>query len=165
MIEAGLRCQIRGCINGELPWPLFVHGPAGTGKTCAGLCVMDFGGGSYHTASSLCLLLIRSQQGRLDWSYEGRGGPIPPEELWVRMGHEPFVILDDLASKDRVTDHHYEVVKTLLDVRQSKPLMVTSNLALPEIEKVYDDRIASRLAAGTVVRLEGNDRRLHKQGD
>ena len=77
----------------------------------------------------------------------------------------PFVILDEIGGRDRVSDHHYEAVKTLLDVRQGKPLMVLSNLGLSEIEKVYDDRIASRLATGTIVRVDAKDRRLHKQGD
>lgn len=164
MIADSLRATIRGCINGEQAWPLLIFGPAGAGKTSAALCVLDFATGSYHTASGLCSMLIQSQQGRLEWVYEGRGGTIWPEKMWSRIASMPFVALDEIGGRDRVTDHHYEAVKTMLDVRQGKPLMVLSNLGLPELEKIYDDRIASRLASGTVVRLEGKDRRLHTQG-
>lgn len=164
-IDEALRAKIRGAINGELPWPLFVHGPAGTGKTCAALCVLDFAGGSYFTTAGLCSIVVQAQQGRLEWTHEGRGGTIWPEKLLARISGLPFVILDEIGGRDRVSDHHYEAVKTLLDVRQGKPLMVLSNLGLSEIEKVYDDRIASRLATGTIVRVDAKDRRLHKQGD
>jgi hypothetical protein len=38
--------------------------------------------------------------------------------------------------------------------------VVLSNLELDTLAKVYDDRIASRLGAGTVAYLGGEDRRL-----
>lgn len=165
LIPEVLRREIRGCVNGDAPWPLVAVGSAGTGKTCAGLCLVDFAGGEYHTANGLCALLIQSQQGRLDYVFEGRGGTLWPEKLWQRIAGAALVVLDELGGRDRVSDHHYETVKTLVDIRHGKPLMVSSNLGLAEIEALYDDRIASRLSAGTVVRLDGKDRRLtnHKR--
>ncbi len=162
MIHADLRRQIRLAVTGEAPWPLFVHGPAGTGKSCAALCLLDYAafGGEYFSTPGLCETVTRSQQGRLEWSHEGRGGTLWPEQFWKRMASAALVVMDELGCREKVTDHHYECVKRLIDDRHGKPLVVLSNLDLETLTVLYDDRVASRLAAGTVVMLEGDDRRL-----
>lgn len=146
-------------MTGKLPWPLFLHGPAGTGKTCTGLCLLDFAGGEFYTVAGLCSTLIQAQQGRLEWSHEGRGGNLWPEQVWDRIAKAPLLVLDDLGGRDKVTDAHYETVKTAIDERHGKPFVVTSNLSLKKISALYDERIFSRLSAGTVLHLEGQDRR------
>lgn len=142
------------------PWPLFIWGPAGTGKTCAALCVLDYCGGVYYTATRLCSAVIESQNGRLVWYHEGRSGVIYPESFWKRIETGWLTVLDEIGCRDRVTDHQYECVKRFIDSRQGRPAIYLSNLSLEQIEKVYDDRIASRLASGTVFNLSGKDQRL-----
>jgi DNA replication protein DnaC len=159
-IDPNLRQAIRQLVAGELAWPLFLCGPCGVGKTCAALCLLDHAGGEYHTVRGLCDLLIQAQQGRLEWSREGRGGILWPEKLWARLAGAPLVVLDELGGRERVSDHHYEAVKTLVDERHGKPFVVLSNLPLSAIAGLYDDRLFSRLGAGTVVALEGEDRRI-----
>lgn len=159
-IIPALRMTIRSLVSGESPWPLVLHGPAGTGKTCAMLCLLDYSGGEYHTVSGLCQLMNRAMQGRVEWSNEGRGGTLWPEMIWARIGKSPLIVLDELGCRNNVSDAHYEVVKDMVDNRHRKPLAVLSNLPLATIGKLYDDRIVSRLSAGTVVELSGIDRRL-----
>jgi hypothetical protein len=172
-VEPPLDAALRALVAGEAAWPLFVHGNAGTGKTCGLLCLVDHCPGAvYHTASSLCSALIDAQQGRLTWRAAGslwdRGaaatGTAHPEQLWAWLARRPLVVLDELGSRDRVSDHHYDAVKRVLDERHGKPLAVASNHPLAALAKLYDDRVASRLAAGTVVRLQGRDRRLDPKG-
>lgn len=135
-----------------------VHGTAGVGKTCAALCLLDYADGTtdYFTAADLCETLIYAQQGKLS----DDDGTIYPSTLWRKIRRSVLVVLDEIACRDRVSDHHYEAVKRLIDERHGRPLVVCSNLDLSRVEKVYDDRIASRLAAGTVVGVVGEDRRL-----
>jgi DNA replication protein DnaC len=159
-IDPALRQTIRALVAGESPWPLFLCGAPGTGKTCAALCLLDHAGGEYLTVSGLCSKLIQAQQGRLEWSKEGRGGTLWPEHVWNQIGAAPLVVLDEMGCRDKVSDAHYEAVKQVIDDRYCKPLVVISNLALAEVSKVYDDRVFSRLAAGTVVEVAGDDRRL-----
>jgi hypothetical protein len=161
-IEPFLRANFRGLCAGELPWPLFCHGPAGVGKTCAGLLLCDYAGGRYLTTYELAESLIRSQQGRLLWYQNGYGTTIHPEKFWEYLVKDAVVVLDELGARSNVSDFHYESVKRLIDCREGKPLVVLSNLNLDRIEKLYDDRVASRLSAGTVVKLLGEDRRLKK---
>ncbi len=159
-ITPELRSEIRAVIGGEKPWPLVLFGEAGTGKTCAALCMLDYAGGDYFTVYSLCARLIQSQQGRLEWSQEGRGGVIWPDKFWSMMASQPLVVMDELGCRDRPSDPHYEAVKEVIEIRAGKPLVVISNHGLERIAQLYDARIASRLAAGTVFCLDGEDRRL-----
>jgi hypothetical protein len=162
-IDPDLRAHVRRVVAGEAPWPLVIHGPVGTGKTCAALVLLDHVAPappyyqnrptSYQTASELAERVIEAQQGRLEvW--------VP--DLWKMIRDDALVVLDELGARSRVSDHHYDCVKRLIDERLGRPLVVVSNLALDQVAEVYDDRIASRLAAGTVVLLKGDDRRLRK---
>lgn len=159
-VDPDVRRYLRGLVLGELPWPLFLYGPAGVGKTCAALCLLDHAGGEYLTAAGLAAQLIEAQQGRLSWSHEGRSGSLWPETLWGRWQRAPLMVLDELGARERVSDHHYEAVQRMLDERLDSPLVCISNLDGEGIARVYDDRILSRLAAGTVVHFQGKDRRI-----
>jgi hypothetical protein len=160
-IPPPLRAAIRALVGGKSPWPLLLHGPAGTGKTCAALALLDHGGGEYFTAWGLAEAAIQSQQGRMRrCDGAGDGYTVYPDEFWRQVGEEPLVVLDELGCRERVSDHHYECVRRLLDERIGLPLVAISNLPLSRLAQVYDDRVASRLGAGTVVGLGGEDRRL-----
>ncbi len=165
-IDPRLRANLQRLIRAELPWPLFLHGPAGSGKTCAALALLDHCvTGAYVTATELAEQVTQAQQGRLTWQGEpGYAGTLWPEMLWESLSRKKLVVLDELGTRDQSpSDHHYECVKRLLDLRQGKPLIAISNLGLERIEALYDDRIASRLAAGTVIRLDAQDRRLAEE--
>ena len=161
-IPPGIRATIRGLVAGELPWPFMLHGTVGSGKTCALLCLLDYAGGEYHTVAGLCSLMNRAAMGRVEWNADGRGGTLWPEQIWKRIAKAPLIVLDEIGCRSNVTDAHYEVVKEMIDVRHRKPLAVLSNLPLATLGKLYDERIVSRLSAGTVVELNGPDRRLEE---
>jgi len=73
----------------------------------------------------------------------------------------PLVVLDDLGAGG-LTDFERRATLEILDQRlnQLRPTVVTTNWELPEIAVKMDDRIASRLATFTNIRLAGADRRL-----
>lgn len=174
-IAPGLRTTIRAMIAGESPWPLMLHGNAGTGKSCAMLCLLDYAGGEYHTVSGLCQMMNRAALGNYSVDETGtRSGVIEghkdyvhkrtvvlyPHQIWARIAKAPLIVLDEIGCRSNVSDAHYEAVKEMIDIRHRKPLAVLSNLSLEALGKLYDDRIVSRLSAGTVVELAGADRRL-----
>lgn len=150
---------------GKAPWPLFIHGPAGVGKTCAGLLLCDYAvNADYFSVIGLTERLLQAIGGRLSEFYPeaGKSIDVTPEKLWERLRGRSVVVLDELGSRTQVSDFHYETVKRLLDLRENRPFVVLSNLDLGKIATIYDDRVASRLGAGTVVKLLGDDRRLKK---
>lgn len=153
-----MRALIRSLAEGEAKWPLFLHGPAGTGKTCAGLCLTDYVDyGQYWTLSRLCAHVIEIQHDRVT---NDAGYRVSVESFWNRMMGSPLVVLDEIGCRDRVSDHVYECLKNVLDVRHRKPLVCISNLQVEKVEELFDDRIASRLCEGTVLKLGGKDRRI-----
>lgn len=127
------------------------------------MCLLDLAGGRYWTISDLCDELVEAQQGRLytEAAPGCDGSKVYPPLFWKRYAALPLVILDEFGSRDKVTDHHYETSKRGIDYRQGKPLVCISNLPLERLESIYDDRVASRLASGTIVELGGLDRRLN----
>lgn len=157
-IPLALRKAIRATVAGEAPWPLVVSGPAGCGKTCAALCLLDHAGGLYFTAASLAEKLILASKGEL-YNHDSHH-TISNAALWEEIATTTLVVLDEVGAREKVSDWHYECVKRVLDEREGRPLMVLTNLSLGAIDELYDDRVASRLAGGTVLILDGPDRRL-----
>lgn len=159
-IDPRLRAVLAALCKGEAPWPLFLYGPPGTGKTCAALALLDHSGGHYWTPSELCQDLILASKGQLHYATSGR--PVLEKALWREIGERPLVVLDELGARSKVSDYQYEQIKRVLDLREGLPLLAVSNLDLDGLALVYDDRIASRLAAGTMFRLDGADQRLRR---
>ena len=145
------------CIMAEAPWPLVMLGEAGTGKTCAALCVIDWlANRKYWTMVSLCEELIAVQNGLREYGEQEDN----PHWWWRRYKELDCVVVDELAAREKVSDFQYETLKRAIDDRHGRPAIFISNLELSEIAKAYDDRIASRLAGGTIIRFTGGDRRL-----
>ncbi len=159
--------RVRAVAKGLKPWPMFMWGPAGVGKSCAALVLLDYtlDPTHYWTVETLCEHLIACDKGQVD-----TGGTHPVSvsrrEYWKDLGNSELVVLDELGTRTNVSDHHAETVKRVLDIREGKPLVVISNLRASELESVYGDRIASRAAAGTIIDWSDyGDRRLqhHKR--
>lgn len=110
--------------------------------------------------AGMCETLIQSQQGRLQWEGIGHGGTIWPEKFWEKVATAPLVVLDEIGCREKVSDANYEAVRRCIDERYSKPFVCISNLELADVSRLYDARVVSRLAAGTVVSVEGSDRRI-----
>jgi len=160
LIDPPIRQAIRGLVNGELPWPLLLNGPAGVGKTCAALCLVDHCPFSrYWRLSQLCEILIQANQGKYSVDSPTGGVDVYPVHIWDWIIESPLVVIDEVGCRDRAGDFVYETFWRVLDERHRRPLVCLSNLSIEGIEKIFDDRVASRLSAGTVIRLEGKDRR------
>ena len=158
-IEPALRGTIQDLTNGLRPWPLLLLGEAGSGKTCAALCMIDVFGGWYTSLPELCDLLITAQKGELAYSSGHRRFT---EDVWSAWRNAHLVVLDEIGARDKVSDHHYETLKWAMDRREGQPAVFISNHEkLSELGHLYDDRIASRLSSGTPVWLKG-DRRVKR---
>lgn len=151
---------MRDVMYGRAPWPLVLIGPAGVGKTCAALCLSDhtYGPRRYTTADELPHDCIAAGNGEL-WE---AGERITVPRLRERWKRAELAILDEVGLRSEVSDWHFVCSKSWIDYREGRPLVVIANRTLAEIERIYDDRFASRLAGGTVVHYDGKDRRVSK---
>lgn len=168
LVRPDLQEVFRALCRGIQPWPLFLHGEQGRGKTAAALALLDsvaavrrgplLEGGRetwlpntayYYTVGDLTELAMR--QYRDLTAYD-----------WTQISVEAcqLVVLDELGTRKTVSDTHYDAVQRVLDIRENRPLILISNLDIAAIEEVYDARIASRCAGGTVFELKGCDRRI-----
>lgn len=155
MIFGEARSAIRRCVVGASPWPLVFWGRPGSGKTCAALCLLDSVGGLtvYRTLGDACDELIQAMNGELTWGeYKAS-----PKAWWEKWETARLSVLDELAIREKTTDHEYNVVKRAIDLRYGKPLVLISNHSPGTI---YDERIGSRMQGGTVVKFPDVDLRV-----
>lgn len=156
-INKGVRATLGDVIRGEKPWPVLLFGGVGTGKTCASLCILDYFGGLYNTSIALRDELIAAQKGNSYWT---SGYPRTTTEIWNGIKSTNLLVLDELAGRQQESEFQCEVTQRVIDHRHGTPLVVISNRNLGQISRILDDRIASRLAAGTVICTNGADRRV-----
>lgn len=74
------------------------------------------------------------------------------------MGEVDFLVLDDLGSETgsigtekTATDFVHRVLYGVIDLRQGKPTIFTTNLSWEELEAMYDSKILSRMKQGLEV--------------
>lgn len=159
-VPTQLLVAMRAVWRGEKPWPLVILGDAGAGKTRAGLLMLDYINGTFYMQCTVWVARVRSaMMGTLTTSPAYPPYSIREMELWQAWTRPELAMLDDIGTREKVTDHHYETVKRCLDDREGKATIYTSNLDLGALEKCYDDRVASRLVAGTIVNVRGDQRR------
>jgi DNA replication protein DnaC len=144
LVDSGLRAVFRRLVTAEAPWPLFLYGDVGTGKTAAALCLCDHVENSYYRTVR-ALADNRMSKGD-DLSHIGT----------VRLA-----VLDEIGAREKVGDLFYDVVKDFLEARERHHHVAVyiSNLDVQTVASLFDDRVADRLACGTVFQLSGVSRR------
>lgn len=148
-VDPTLRRTMKGCLDGELPWPVYLFGPVGSGKTSAALCVVDHVNGSLYTGvADWCDQLDRARN--MDSGVFG---------LWERASESSLTVLDELGTRERPSDARWEVVLRFSDRREWKPAIYVSNLTPEEFRTFYGERIYDRVRCGTVCELGGSSRR------
>jgi DNA replication protein DnaC len=127
-------------------------GATGTGKTSLAVAVLgrvaaELEDGMFLTAPGLVRAVFADMR--------GRGSRVSERAIETAV-----LILDDLGS-ERGSEFAAAEVSAVLCARYDhvRPTIVTSNLSLEDLEP----RVASRLACGVVLRLEGQDWRLAKR--
>lgn len=152
----------KACRKGKAPWPLFISGDAGGGKSRFALLVNDWYGGIVSDFANIVDEYRLCKCGELrDERYEN--APIMREASYrQRMREFSLVVVDDIGQRDD-SDHARETLMMILNEREGPhPTVLISNLPLSKLSALYDDRVASRMAAGTVVSVHGTDMRLDR---
>lgn len=153
---SGLSKKVRDCfrslIRGESDWPLFISGEAGRGKTCAALTLADYVPESRRTHYSTLSELAREwQDTQIDAKlYRSK------IEQWQLFD---LTIVDEIGVRSP-TEYQFELLLSLFDARLHRPTIWISNLLPDGIESTFDSRAFSRLCSGTVLLIDGDDRRI-----
>jgi hypothetical protein len=167
-IDSSLRLVLRKASTDGIRWPLVIIGKPGTGKTCAGLSVCDYVRGAewwpweefwrftgdVNLGRAKGIFLPGKDTGE-GWRESSQRVDWTPKKFWQWFGRLPLAVLDDVGLRGSANDMQYEAFKLALDSRSNVPTIVTSNLAIEGLGRVFDARIMDRLSAGTVVELNG----------
>lgn len=145
-------------INGDMREVLFVTGSSGCGKTHLIYAMYN----KIRKQGGLCALATFSDIA-LELKESFNKGYMSEFDVIKKYRKNMTGIFDDLAS-NRPTDYVAESIYAIINHRYTEaiPSVYTSNLSISQIADIYGDRIASRLASGTVFNLQGKDRRLKK---
>ena len=148
-VDARLLVLFNRLVSGAEPWPLFLFGPSGRGKTSAALALCDVTAtATYADLESLATATMSS--------------PDEANHIWERVGSKQLAVLDEIGVRERTGDLHYAMLKRFADLREQQAGRVAifiSNVEPDQIPRLYDDRIASRILCGACFRLDGDDRR------
>lgn len=129
-------------------WPLYIHGKPGTGKTClAALFYAAFNRQPIWRRADEMLIEIGTSRS------DGYGA------LKEKLRSSPCVFLDDLGVRPP-TEAMTQALFDLMELRARKPLVIISNHTPDALAKIYDERIVSRITAGTTLEIAGADRRV-----
>jgi DNA replication protein DnaC len=138
-----LRADIRDLLKGAADWPLYLFGEAGTGKTCAGLCMVDrIEGAAYITVDRAIGWILDHDKGAWEW-----------------MERASLVVCDELGLRSRDSDLEYTAMKRLADIREHRRAVWISNHPPSKIVELYDERVYDRICTGTLHHLTGASRR------
>ena len=146
-------------------YPIYLWGVPGCGKTSiAGLIYMGACGRPLWINAVEGLRAVATSCAEPQPLCGFGSVPLREAEHWAELDARSLVVLDDIALRDRASDAQFEVMQKFLTVRQGLPTIITGNLSIGKVATVYDDRVASRLAAGTCIEITGADMRLHRAG-
>lgn len=138
-----LRKALEALLTGRTPWPGYVFGTAGVGKTCAGLWVFDH----------FCAMWLDTYRlADICWD------SVTETFLWRHASEMPLVIVDEVGAA--CGERAYLGIKRLADLRGRRPTLWLSNLSPQCLLETFDDRLYSRLCCGTVVEVQGPDQRF-----
>lgn len=170
LVPANLREAFKACRKGKAPWPLMVHGGAGAGKSRFAMLVKDWYGGLLIDFADIQAEYVRLRRGELiadDSLILNTGGDWKvSERYWIgELKTHRIATLDDIGRKgDTETSTARECLIRFMDARLCMPVVLISNLSPEQLAdpNIYDDRVASRMCAGTVVNVGDTDMRLEK---
>lgn len=152
LVDKRLQDCFRGLVTGKQPWPLYLHGPAGVGKTRAVLALCDFIRGAVYTTLRECC------DAKMSNGHDVWGGT-----FWETL---PLFVLDEIGCRLKAGDLEYTCIIEAWEARERDAAGVAiyvSNLTPGDLNAMYDNRVASRLLCGTVFKLDGPDRRLQRK--
>jgi DNA replication protein DnaC len=144
----GMLRRLNNLPHDQSEWPLYMHGRPGTGKTClAALIFAAYKRQPFWRRADELLIEIGTSR------TDGYGS------LKSKLNGSPCVFLDDLGVRPP-TEAMTQALFDLMELRARRPLVIVSNHSPDALAKIYDERIVSRITAGTTLEIAGKDRRV-----
>lgn len=145
-------------------YPLYLYGAPGRGKSfaMAALYVLWSAQPAWFDLASYLrkIMRCRSSEGTItEMRANGESVQVSEASLVGKFAGASLACVDDIGLRSP-SDAVYDALYELVCSRRGKPTCYTGNLPPEELHQVYDGRIASRIASGTVIEVTGGDLRL-----
>jgi DNA replication protein DnaC len=137
---------------------LWIEGSVGTGKTTLAMLVARK---AIEAGFTVAIYSLPRLLARIRRTYDGDTGQLSYLEFFERLTSVDLLQIDDLGAEKR-SDWVLEQLYAIVDERYAanRSIVVTTNLALTQLEAQIGERTVSRLAEiCEVLRLHGDDRR------
>jgi DNA replication protein DnaC len=146
---------------------VFLSGACGVGKThLATALLLDWYASAVETAAASIMPAPRPRArfvASADLTVElAELGKRREVTFFKKYDEFECLLLDDLGA-ELSNERSRHVFGAMVDrrFRRMKPMIITSNLSLQDLSKLYDDRMASRIAGScAVIKLTGPDHRV-----
>jgi DNA replication protein DnaC len=142
--------------------PIYLHGVAGCGKSYTAALVYARWGGTV-TFLRYCDLISDAieceKTGEIVRTRDdGASVEMSKSQYWSWLRNVGLLIVDDVGTG---SSHEWrkELFWKVLEERAQKPLLLTGNLSMNGIREMFDGSIVSRLSAGTIIEISGQDQR------
>lgn len=162
-LASGLLIQAQNCRR----WPLYIWGGTGRGKTFAAALVYALWQNPAYWTSlvDLCDTLRGYQSNHTQMIHcASQDLELSHSGFWKKLRTIGLVVVDEIGSSEGKTQR-YDAVLRLLDERASRPMILTGNVHPEKLPEIYDERVQSRILAGTLLELGGVDRRVESLAD
>lgn len=146
-------------------WPLYLWGPTGVGKSYAAANVFVLWQGVEYAAKWVSYLNLTDtaiglkKHGTLERWRLGRTVTITEASFWRTIQDVELLVIDEIAL-GKSHDWRTEIMWDVLEARKNRPLILTGNVPPSELIEVFDERIQSRILAGSLFGMTGEDKRL-----
>lgn len=133
-------------------YPVYIHGPAGVGKSSLMRLVFD----RARQAEGIWAIWRRADEALYDLATSRDLDRQSQKGLLHNCGH---LFFDDIGTR-APSPQMYSDLFDLLEARARRPLWITSNVSPEELQQAgYDDRIYTRMLMGTVIEMQGANQR------
>jgi DNA replication protein DnaC len=141
---------------------LILFGKAGTGKTHLAVAIARFIIEQKQIAARVARTVELLSDIRRTFNEHDGYRAENEAELIQKLTHVPLLILDDLGA-EKVSDWVREVLYRIIDERwlEQKPMIITTNFNLKELEERIGERIVSRIAGMCIpIEMQNQDYRI-----
>lgn len=147
-------------------WPILLFGPTGRGKSCAMACVymalpIEFMTLWFDTGELLQRVMECRQKGHSIRETQS-GFTVTESEFDIKrkIKSADYVFFDDVGVK-APTETQRAAFEEIVNLREGKPTIYSTNKTAAEMADLFDMRIVSRIFRGTPINVKsGDDRRL-----
>lgn len=142
-------------LDGETFNTLMV-GPAGTGKSHLAMAILNQVNEEAEPAQAVAFVGTGELLRKIRNSFDDRQSTDTEERMIARFAKPELLVLDDLGSETggigtskQASDFTQNVLYSLMNRRQGKSTIITTNLNGKQINAMYDQKLISRLLRGT----------------